>query len=610
MPPISPASPASMTILSTPHGTRRTVSAAFSEATEISASSPFTPKGVTQKRRTMQFVSGPSPSLEKSCLTQATETESGILLVHLEAIKSLCREKKLCLFIRPTELASTRLIKHGYACKSVDIHAKSANGGLAKGFIPVDPGFCKNAKKLSIQPTPGLSPTRENLYLHGKATFTALFMSTPLLDECANDDAIHEIPSLRTHQQRYFTASDNSPNDVIYIATLQTTSTAANGQLRGGEWRITWVQAKPEDLSPAFSKTQCEQTPLYVYAYQDDGRAMPVTGDYDLAAIIPDKEYLSADGKHIQVEDEHGASISSALGEAVVNELNAACGHTVFRHGAETQNIHFAQPLDDKLIVITPAGFASVVPKERMADAQYDLVCRKKIIKWNPAYDRNDLPLGGQYFGVLPTVNKHEYQKNYDELTAIVGKIRLSLSKKMADETAVFKSHLTSALNDLVAAIKNPITEQDCNTLVGYLVNQLTDILTYQEALKTALESACRADAPTKLTCFDTADFFDDNNVQFIEDHRDRARWIEVIKKVSANTGDQNFTPEHPLQVSTTDSIPTFERLSGRWSGSVRQSLDSMSSSLESTPVSGVLYDLGSRASTPISPKQLTYKGE
>lgn len=555
--------------------------------------------------------------------------------MHLEAIKKVCHEKGLCLFIRPTELASTRLIKHGYTCKSVDIHAKSANGGLAKGFIPVDSAFCKNGKKLSIQPISGLIPSRDSLHLgDSMATFTTLFMSTALLNEYANDQTIEEITSLNTHHQRYFTAKDNSPDGLVYVATRQTASTTdvnahvnayVNPQERheasNEEWSIAWMRATPDELTRQSMQDQRELTPLYVYAYRNEaGRDMPVTGDYDLAAIIPDKEYLLADGQHIKVEDDHGTSISSALGEAVVNDLNIACGHTVFRHGAETQNIHFAQPLDDNLIVITPARFAYVVPKEKMAEAQYDLVCRKKIIKWNPAYDRNDLPLSGQYFGLLTKADKLKYQKNYDELTSIVGKIRglftakhrsdlqndLALDDTQLDDQGNHFGQLMEYKDELKVALKAfadegnlSITENKLTELVG----QLGDILFYQEKLKAYLDLAGSSDAPTAFFCFEKLDFFEDSSFEFIEDAGDRARWVNTIKQVVNNTGDQDYQPAHPPQLSTTDDIPSIQRRFINLSEfAIRESFNSYSSSFALRSFSSVASDLSSRASTPLAP--------
>jgi len=156
---------------------------------------------IQERKRRRSFICETKPDLSKIQSThaemyplqRANEANSGILEKHLEAIKKICHDQKIFLLIRPTESASTRLIKYGYETKSLDIHSKSANGGLAKGFIPVDAAFSKNGKKLQLQPSPDLDILQENLKLHGKAKITTLFMPDELLNEYAEDNEITEI---------------------------------------------------------------------------------------------------------------------------------------------------------------------------------------------------------------------------------------------------------------------------------------------------------------------------------------------------------------------------------------------------------------------------------
>ena len=74
---------------------------------------------------------------------QEFEKRSGVAQDHVEALRRVCAERKVFLFLRPTDPASTRLIKEGYATKSMDIHHKSSNWGPMAGMVPVDPAFNK-----------------------------------------------------------------------------------------------------------------------------------------------------------------------------------------------------------------------------------------------------------------------------------------------------------------------------------------------------------------------------------------------------------------------------------------------------------------------------------
>ena len=57
-------------------------------------------------------------------LTAATPRNTGITADHLVAIHRACRAEDTFLFIRPSEVATMRLIQQGFATKSMDIPAE------------------------------------------------------------------------------------------------------------------------------------------------------------------------------------------------------------------------------------------------------------------------------------------------------------------------------------------------------------------------------------------------------------------------------------------------------------------------------------------------------
>jgi len=349
------------------------------------------------------------------------------------------------------------------------------------------------------------------------------------------------------------------------------------------EWKIFWFQ-KPSDttdIAALLNQTQFlsdnQKTPLHVFYYENNkSQQIPVTGDYDLACIIPNKDYIYADGNHTATQDAHGGSVSSEYGDFIISQLNQACHQTVFRHGAETQNIEFTQPIDEQLICITPSRFSYVIPKERMAEAFYDLVCRKKIIKWNPTYNQNNLPLSGKYFGIISPKEQHKHQNLYNQLSSLIEKLRTLYYDGIAT------NHLNEIYGITLKDTNNLLNQNSLNTeilqykkellnfLAGHqesdgvefgmakaeqLTDQLTDILLYQERLKAYLHLASQKDAPRSFCCFTHHDFFEDGNSAFIEDTQDRRHWIKTIEEVVEQTGTPRAERWQPQRLSTTDDI-------------------------------------------------------
>ena len=72
-----------------------------------------------------------------------SEKASGIASNHISALEEACQALNVFLFVRPTEYDSTKLIKQGYATKSMSVHDKSSNWGPMAGFVPCDQFFSK-----------------------------------------------------------------------------------------------------------------------------------------------------------------------------------------------------------------------------------------------------------------------------------------------------------------------------------------------------------------------------------------------------------------------------------------------------------------------------------
>jgi hypothetical protein len=80
---------------------------------------------------------------------------NGVAQDHILAIAEVCREQNTFLFVRPSEMATVRLIKQGFATKSMDIHEKSSDWGLHAGLVPEDPALSKlpGTPNATIQPS-------------------------------------------------------------------------------------------------------------------------------------------------------------------------------------------------------------------------------------------------------------------------------------------------------------------------------------------------------------------------------------------------------------------------------------------------------------------------
>ena len=344
-------------------------------------------------------------------------------------------------------------------------------------------------------------------------------------------------------------------------------------------WRISWfpMPADAADIRSMVSKRK--PTPLFVYAYKNEvGLDIPVTGDYDLAAIVPSRVAWKLDGTHTADEDAHGASIISPYGQFLVKELNARCNQTVFRHGAETQNLHFAQPLDAELICITSGGGAYVVQKEKMAEASFDMVCRQYMPKWNPVYARDDLPLGGKLFGLIPQHLKENFSAHYQGLAGLVGRLRSlhrehfshelpfearSQQEMHARESKNFHevhyqlvSDLKKALHACLQSVEIDNNEEMNVSKASDLCDQITDIIFYSERYNAYINFAEKSNASPDFLFFNEGCFKSTSiSGAFMMQTPARKAWADTARNISENIGNPKFLPISPDAIKTNRSL-------------------------------------------------------
>ncbi|MES2663912.1 MAG: anthrax toxin-like adenylyl cyclase domain-containing protein [Pseudomonadota bacterium] len=497
----------------------------------------------------------------------ATPIRSGILKQHISAIKKVCQSRKLFLFIRPTESASSRLIEFNYATKSMDIHHKSANSGIAKGFVPVDPAFSKQPN--GSLPDPNIILPKK----HGVETHVQLFMPEQLLNEYAIDMIEYDYFSTNiftlkdsTSEQllntRYFMVKPGktSPNNILYIANKRSDSTDL--------WDISWIQM--DDKFPATDHLDNASidlktsTPLYVFAYEaESGKPNPVTGDYDIAAFVPNFNAITVDGQHTSVTNDHGKSRISLYGTSIVQWINQECerqNNPVVQHGAEMQNIDFAQPLDDKLVCFTPANEPFMVTKENLPKLQYDLITRGYLVKWNPNYGHDELPLGGKFFGIFDRGDNSEKTLALRETLKIVIKnlrdfhtIKYNAEINEVNLDNSFEQNLVNKNNELDTIIITIFSESGRNIeQASKLSTQLKAIIQYHSELNCLLDFAVQTSTnaseqinlnlkQSRLQFLNPSDL--PSNQNFITDIEDRVKIISEIKKIVMKTNDPGYSP-------------------------------------------------------------------
>jgi toxin LF subunit len=332
------------------------------------------------------------------------ERRSGITAEHIAAIEDLMASENSFMFVRPTEFDSTILIKAGYATKSMDVHHKSSNWGPMAGFVPCDPAF---NKKCDGKPNP-----QEHEHKHGAANPVQLALTQKLLSSHEKIEAVDgfvlaksatagklDIPwvvqrvakghvgGLTSKFEASASGGGGLPTHRFYNAKpteLGNKSTLFCLIEKAGEWLVYWV---------SWNGDTGNLNPLRVFAYVQNGRLNPVTGDYDLWMVAPHMKHMAA---HLLVKaqvDKHGSSAASPYTLRLIGALNLACkraNNPVFNHGAEAQNYGFTQNLDWDLAMFTPAGTSRMVRMGEMPKILADLQRAGYLVVWNKRYGETD----------------------------------------------------------------------------------------------------------------------------------------------------------------------------------------------------------------------------
>ncbi len=393
-----------------------------------------------------------------------SERDSGIVSAHAEGIQSAARTNNTFIFVRPTEYDSTVLIRAGYATKSMDVHHKSSNWGPMAGFVPCDPAF---SKKCEGAPNP-----EENEHKHGAAHPVHLGLKPSLVAE-------HEKIEMT---DGYLLASEESADKraIPWIVKRQTGGGAvakarakfdafhAQGHLpehkfctakpvgvgnwatlfclieKGGEWLVHWVR-----WDGAIGRLH----PLRVFAYAQDGRLNPVTGDYDLWMMAPHFEHLGSHSVVNLVTDSHGSSAASSFTTTMIRRMNESCGRTsnpVFNHGAEAQNYGFTQALDWNLAMFTASGGSRMVRMNQMPGILADLHQAGYLVVWNKRYGEIDPHLmGSADRRAGPSIGeiRAELEGVYRELAEIRGEVASAPAKPRASSSS---SKAAPSMSDLM----------------------------------------------------------------------------------------------------------------------------------------------------------------
>lgn len=387
-----------------------------------------------------------------------SENESGIVDQHVAAIEQTALAKNTFIFIRPTEFDSTILIRAGYATKSMDVHHKSSNWGPMAGFVPCDPAF---SKKCEGSPNPD-----EHEHKHGAAHPVQLSLKPEVL--AGHEKIEFESGYVLTH------SGESQPLDVPWIVKKQSSKErisaardkfeafqAAGGGIpehkfckanpeelgnkstrfclikKAGEWLVYWFKMEKEGVARLH--------PLRVFAYAQDGKLNPVTGDYDLWMVAPHFSRLD-EHQIVRIEaDIHGKSAASGFTMALIQLMNKSCGRSdnpVFNHGAEAQNYGFTQALDWNLAMFTPSGASRMVRMNQMPQILSDLQRAGYLVVWNKRYGESDPQLMGRADD-RGAARVGQIRSELDALFLRLGDFR----KDMAPEIA--RQALASKTNDM-----------------------------------------------------------------------------------------------------------------------------------------------------------------
>lgn len=333
------------------------------------------------------------------------------------------REENTFLFLRPTELDSTRLIRAGYATKSMDIHDKSSNWGPMAGFVPCDPAFSKLAQGKPDPAKTGFD------HMHGEAYPVQLFLTDQLVATFLKDGKISQVRPAEKFAQigkgetRYCKAGDggaSGPKSTLFALSKS-----------NQDWLVWWNSGK-------------DFHPLFVWGYLTDGKLVPVTGDYDMWMVAPHVTSWTRHGGSDLVADAHGESAASLYTTALIRKLNQACwrsGNPVFNHGAEAQNYGFTQKLDTRVAMFTSTGSSRMIDMTDMPKVLADLQNAGYLVLWNKRYGESDAHLSGK---ADPAVE--QTRKNRDELLAVMREMRATIDPEKRSRLKQSKKELAGQI--------------------------------------------------------------------------------------------------------------------------------------------------------------------
>lgn len=345
-------------------------------------------------------------------MTSVSEQDSGVVAAHVRAIEEVTMHENAFLFLRPTELDSTRLIKEGYATKSMDIHDKSSNWGPMSGFVPCDPAF---SKKLVGTPNAAL-----HVAAYKQAQPVQLFLTSTLVNGLspskikvaanANEYKVHaekvhgdtawiveRVPSYMRSTEQSTRRQAVPPRHVLYVVAdpipTGTKSTMFCLESKGDKSLVYWVNWSTS------LQNKGRLIPLKVWAYAGPGGLLPVTGDYDIWMVAPHLRQWRVHAPVEVVGNSHGNSAASPYTTGLLQTLNVKCGrrsNPVFNHGAEAQNVGFTQALDTRLVMFTPAGTSRMIELADYPAVMNDVQRAGYLVFLNRQYSALDPRLNGQ----------------------------------------------------------------------------------------------------------------------------------------------------------------------------------------------------------------------
>lgn len=367
---------------------------------------------------------------------------NGVAQDHILAIAQVCREQNTFLFVRPSEMATVRLIKQGFATKSMDIHEKSSDWGLHAGLVPQDPAL----SKLPGKPDDTIQPSAHGLAQSVQLQFTPLQFN-----------ALQSMGHFQGHTEEV----TQHTNGHRCVGHWQGVGLWPQGrhfhsrkmericQLMDRDGKVYWAPRNAAALSMQ------EPVPVYVKAYN----GTPVTGDYDMWMVAPHVNRLERSAPVRSIPDDHGRSAALDFTTDLSSRLNTACSHAirnsqpVFNHGAEANNLSFTQDMEKKdLVVFCPGDHQpflinAVKEPQKLTNLFHDMLRHGYVVMLNPkwkhgftlgsddlAFADPNLPMGAEDAGKVASARAAVQQLAAGAATVIQNNWRAS--RRMAGQSA------------------------------------------------------------------------------------------------------------------------------------------------------------------------------